>query len=99
MTEAFYLAEIIYDKNGKPYDYHFLEVNPAYELIMGVKSEQILGKSLLEVYPNVNPITLEEYDKIAISGQSAHFEIFSEVANSKYLDVYVFSPAKTGSSL
>ena len=94
MTEAFYLAEIIYDKNDKPYDYHFLDVNPAYELNMGVKREQILGKSLLEVYPNANPITFEKYDEIAISGQSAHFEIFSQAVNSKYLDVYAFSPAK-----
>ena len=93
MTEAFFLTEIIYDKDGKPYDYHFLEVNPAYELSMGVKKEQILGKSLLEVYPNANPITFEKYDEIAVSGQSAHFEVFGELAN-KHFDVYAFSPKK-----
>jgi PAS domain S-box-containing protein len=94
MTEAFYFVEIIYNKNGKPYDYRFLEVNPAYELNMGIKKEQMLGKSLLEVYPNVSSITIDKYNEIAISGQSAHFEIFSQVVKDKYLDVYAFSPEK-----
>jgi PAS domain S-box-containing protein len=70
MTEAFYLIDVIYDKNGKPYDYRFLEVNPAYEHNMGVKKGQMLGKSLFEVFPNASPITIEKYNEIAISGQS-----------------------------
>jgi PAS domain S-box-containing protein len=94
MTEAFYLTDIIYDKDGKPCDYRFLEVNPAYELNMGVKKEQMLGKSLLEVFPNVNPLTLEKYYEIAVSSQSENFEVFSQVANDKYLDIYAFSPEK-----
>ena len=40
MTEGFYLAEIICDKDGKPYDYRYLEINPAYELITGIKRER-----------------------------------------------------------
>ncbi len=94
MTEAFYLTDIIYYKDGRPCDYHFLEVNPAYELLMGVKKEQMLGRSLFEVFPNANPTTFEKYNEIAISGQSAHFEVFSQAVNSKYLDVYAFSPEK-----
>ena len=94
MTEAFYLTDIIYDKDGKPFDYRFLEINPAYELLMGVKKEQMLGRSLFEVFPNANPTTFEKYNEIAISGQSAHFEVFSQAVNGKYLDVYAFSPEK-----
>ena len=94
MTEAFYLVEVIYDKNGKPYDYRFLEINPAYERMMGITSEQMLGRSLFEVFPNANPITIEKYNEIALSRKSAHFEIFSQVVTSKYLDVYAFSPEK-----
>ena len=59
---------------------------------MGVKKEQMLGKSLFDVFPNASPITIEKYNEIAISGQSAHFEVFSQAVNSKYLDVYAFSP-------
>jgi len=42
----------------------------------------------------LNPITIENYDRIAISGESEHFEIFSQVAHGKYLDVYAFNPEK-----
>lgn len=94
MTEAFYFVEIIYDKEGKPCDYRFLEVNPAYELLMGVKKEQMLGRSLFEVFPNANPTTFEKYNEIAISGKSANFEVFSQAVNNRYLDVYAFSPEK-----
>ena len=94
MTDAFYLVEVIYVKDGKPCDYRFLEVNPAYELNMRVKKEQMLSKSIFEVYPEVNPITIEKYNEIAISGKSAHFEVFSKAVNNKYLDVYAFSPEK-----
>ena len=94
MTEAFYFVEIIYDKEGKPCDYRFLEVNPAYELIMGVKKEQMLGKSLFEVFPNPNSIIIEKYNEIATSGQPENFEISNQFVDDKYFDVYAFSPEK-----
>jgi len=93
MTEGFYLAEMICNKDGKPYDYRYLEINPAYEFIMGVRREQILGKSILEVFPNASPIGVEKLCEVALSGQSAHFEMFSQVLD-KYLDIYAFSPEK-----
>jgi PAS domain S-box-containing protein len=94
MTEAFYLVDVVYDKDDKPCDYRFLEVNPAYERMMGINSEQMLGRSLFEVFPNANPITIQKYNEIAISGKSANFEVFSQAVSNKYLDVYVFSPEK-----
>lgn len=93
MTEGFYLAEAICNKDGKPYDYRYLEINPAYELIMGVKKEQILGKSILEVFPNASSTGIEKLCEVALSGQSVHFEMFSQVLD-KYLDIYAFSPGK-----
>jgi PAS domain S-box-containing protein len=93
MTDGFGLLEVIYDKKGKPHDYRYLELNPAFELILGVKREQILGKTMLEVFPNVNPIAIEKYNEVALSGKPTHFEIGSEIAH-KYLDIYVFSPER-----
>lgn len=93
MTDGFCLLEVIYDRNSKPYDYRYLEVNPAFELSLGVKREQILGKTMLEIFSNVNPIAMEKYREVALSGKPTHFEIRSEIAQ-KYLDIYVFSPEK-----
>jgi len=93
MTDGFGLLEVIYDQNGNPYDYRYLEINPAFELSLGVKREQILGKTMLEVFSNVNPIAMEKYHEVAFSGKSTHFEILSQITH-KYLNIYAFSPEK-----
>lgn len=93
MTEGFAFTEVIFDEDGKPYDYRYLEVNPAYELQTGLKREQLLGRTLLEVFPDVTRITIEKFNEAALSGKSTHFEVFSQVVNN-YIDVYAFSPEK-----
>jgi len=91
MTEGFALTEIVCDKDGRPYDYRYLEVNPAYELNNGVKKEELLGKTLLEVFPQTATATIEKLGEVALSGQSTNFEILSQILN-KYIDIYAFSP-------
>jgi PAS domain S-box-containing protein len=93
MTEGFLLAEVICNKDGKPYDYRYLEVNPAFELNTGMKKEQILGRTVLEVFPHINHKRVEKYLEIAFTDKAEHFEVFSQKM-CKYLDVYVFSPEK-----
>ena len=91
MTEAFLLGEVICDNDGKPYDYIFLDANPAYELHTGVKKERILGRSALELFPDASLKAIKKYGEVALSGQPTNFEFFSQALN-RYLDVYVFSP-------
>lgn len=55
MVDAFSLHEIIPDEQGKPKDYRFLTVNPAFEQMTGLKSADIIGKSVLEVIPQTQP--------------------------------------------
>ena len=93
MSEAFFLGEIICNKYGKPYDYRFLEVNPAFEFHAGVKEEQVLGKSHLEIFLKADPAVIEKYGGVALSGNPTHFEFFTQLTN-RYLDVYVFSLEK-----
>lgn len=93
MTEGFILAELIYNKDGKPYDYRFLEINPAFELNTGMKREQILGRTVLEAFPHINHKQVEKYLEIAFTDKSKHFEVFSQKLH-KHLDVYVFSPER-----
>ena len=93
MTEGFGLVEVIYNNYGRPYDYRYLEVNPAFELYLGVKREQLLGKTMRETFPKLSSIAVEKYNEVAVSGQPINFEIFSQVAN-KYLDIRAFIPEK-----
>jgi PAS domain-containing protein len=51
MLNGFALHEIVYDEYGKPCDYRFLDANPAFEKIIGMEKEEILGKTSLEIFP------------------------------------------------
>ena len=57
MSEGFALHEIILDENGNPCDYRFLEINPAFEEITGLKAIDITGKTVKEVIPDFQNFT------------------------------------------
>ena len=89
MTEGFALHKMIYDENGKPADYVFLEVNPAFETLTGLKMENILGKTAKTVIPELEPYWIETYDQITRTGQSRHLEHFAS-ALGKYYEVFAY---------
>ena len=53
IREGFALHEILCDAQGKPCDYRFLDANPAFEALTGLKAEQIHGRTVHEVLPGV----------------------------------------------
>ncbi|MBI9077584.1 MAG: PAS domain S-box protein [Desulfatibacillum sp.] len=77
MLDGFALHEIICDADGKPVDYRFLAVNPAFENLTGLKADDIIGKSVLEIMPNTEPSWIETYGKVALTGQPVSFEDYS----------------------
>ncbi|AYK13936.1 MAG: PAS domain S-box protein [Methanosarcina flavescens] len=93
MTDGFGLIDVIYDMDGRPYDYRYLDVNPAFEFSLGVNREQMLGRTILEIFPNVGPIVIEKFTEVALSGKPVHFEILSQITQ-RHLDVYAFRPEK-----
>jgi PAS domain S-box-containing protein len=92
MTEPFFLVEVIYN-DGELYDFRYLEVNPAYELTVDKKREQLIGKTILEVFPSADTKGLKAYKEVLISGKPQHIEVLSNVVN-RYFDVYAFIPDK-----
>lgn len=40
----------IVDDKGQPVDYEFMEVNPAFEILTGLKAADIIGKTVCEVF-------------------------------------------------
>ena len=66
MTDGFGLIDVIYDMDGRPYDYRYLDVNPAFEFSLGVNREQMLGRTILEIFPNVGPIVIEKFTEVAL---------------------------------
>ena len=78
MTAAFALHEMVYDQQGRPIDYRFLEVNPAYERLTGITATAVLGKAATEAMPDIEQRWVETYGKVALSGEPIAYESHEE---------------------
>jgi PAS domain S-box-containing protein len=92
MMNAFALHEMIFDETGEAIDYKFLEVNPAWEKIVGIKAESVIGKRIKEIMPNIEDSWIQCYGKVAKTGISEAFEDYN-AATHKYYQVYAYCPS------
>ncbi len=93
MMNGFALHEIICNERGEPIDYRFVTANPAFEKCTGLKVNDIIGKTVLEVLPQTEPFWIQTYGKVALSGEPIHFEHFAESLHRHY-SVSAFCPGK-----
>ncbi len=84
MLEGFCLHEIICDENGRPVNYRFLEMNPAFEKLTGMDAQTTIGKTVLEIMPDLEPYWIETYGQVALTGKSLHFDNYSKAINKHY---------------
>lgn len=77
MSSGFALHEIIVDEAGKPCDYRFLQVNPAFETLTGLKADALIGRTVREVLPGTESIWIERYGRVALTGEPDTFENYS----------------------
>ena len=94
MCHGFVLNEIIIDKKGKPIDCRFLEVNPAFENITGLKANDIVGKTVRDVFPGTQSFWVNQCGKIAISGKPVQFKNESKLFG-RFFEVIAYSPQKS----
>ncbi len=94
MTTGFALHEVICDEQGKATDYRFLEINPAYERLTGLKASDIIDRSVLEVLPDTESYWIESFGKVALTGEPAVLENYSKELG-RWFHARAFSP-KTG---
>ena len=92
MTEGFAIHEMIFDENGKPCDYRFLDINPAFERLTGLKRDLVLGKTFHEVLPDEGDGWVKKYGKVIRTGEPVHFEDYSPTLN-RYYEVFAYKYA------
>jgi len=76
MDEGFCIIQMIFDPEGKPADYLFLETNAAFERQTGL--HDAAGKRMRELAPSIEGHWFETYGKVAVTGEPVHF--FNESA-------------------
>ncbi|MGI6286016.1 hypothetical protein SEF58_09385 [Neomoorella humiferrea] len=53
---------MFYDEKGLPEDYIFLDLNPNFEEMTGLKKEAILGQRVTKVLPGIREGNFESHD-------------------------------------
>jgi PAS domain S-box-containing protein len=91
MANGFALYEIICGPDGSPIDYRFLEVNATFEQMTGLKGEEIVGKTVLEVLPETEETRISQYGLVAMTGQATRFESYSQELQ-KHFEVLAYCP-------
>lgn len=96
MGEGFALCEIVLDRAGAPVDYRVLDVNPAYETVVGLAQAQVVGRLATEIVPGIEPGFIEAYGRVALGREPARFE--SRLGGGRWLSTNAFpvGPAAEG---
>ncbi|BAZ10797.1 PAS/PAC sensor hybrid histidine kinase [Calothrix sp. NIES-4071] len=87
IDEGFCVIEMLFDENDTPFDYRFLEINPAFEKQTGLQGAP--GKTMRQLVPNLESHWFEIYGKVALTGEPLRFENGSAEMN-RWFDVYAF---------
>ena len=94
LIEGFCTIEMIFDAGGKPGDFRFVEVNPAFERQTGLQDAQ--GKLIRDLAPDIESYWVENYGKIALTGEAMHFENEAKPLG-RYYDVCAYRVGGPGS--
>lgn len=94
VDEGFCLLEMIYDAQGKPVDYRFLEANRAFEEQTGLLNA--VGKTIREFAPGHEQHWFDLFSQVAETGRPTRFVNEARALNRWY-DVYATRVGETGS--
>jgi PAS domain S-box-containing protein len=84
--------EVVCDDENGEIDYRFVEVNPAFEELTGLKASEVVGKRNREVLPEAEQTIFEQiYCQVAETGEPDRQEIYSSTLE-RCFQVAAFSP-------
>ncbi len=87
MQDGFAVFEVLYGDDEKATDARFLEVNPAFERIAGVKGNDIVGKTLWEVFPTMRLKSVDLWKDLISKSKNVLIEELYAVTLDKYLRI------------
>ena len=79
--------QVLFDEQGRPHDYRFLQTNAAFEQQTGI--HQGVGRRMREFAPTHETFWYEVYGQIAMTGEARRFEHAAEALN-RFYDVFAF---------
>jgi len=88
IDEGFCVVEMLFDRDGNPLDYRFLEANPAFEKQSGL--HDAIGKCMRALAPRHEAHWFERYGHVARTGESTRFVDQAQALGGRWFDVYAF---------
>ena len=85
---GFCVVEILFDDDGSPVDFRFLETNPAFEKQSGLTDA--VGKCVRTLVPDLEAHWFETYGRVALAGESIRFVHEARALDGRWFDVYAF---------
>lgn len=94
MDEGYCILQMLYDEAGQPFNFRYVEVNPAFEKQTGFHNAT--GKTIREFAPDIEPKWMEIYGRVAETGESIRFEEDSPTLDGRAFDLYAFRVGDAG---
>ena len=88
--------KIICNDEGIPCDCQFLDINPAFERLTGLKKDQVIGKNMTDILPGFNEEIAEwiqPFGHIALYGGKKELKVFFKPLQRWY-NTHTYSPQK-----
>jgi PAS domain S-box-containing protein len=94
MLDGFIYGKMVFDEEGNASDFVFIEVNDAFEKIIGLKKDALIGKSVKQILPQIKTTyheLLSIAGRVTRSGKEEQFELFFKPFNM-WLSIAVYCP-------
>ena len=93
LGKGFMHCELIYDGQGRPVDFRFLNVNSAYEAHSGTKPSEMIGKTVKETFPGIEQVWIDQFASTVINKKPLKFTEYNHNMGKHYR-THCFSPAE-----
>jgi len=90
-NEGIAVHEMVFNGTGKEIDYRILNVNNAFEMILGIPRKKAIGMLASKLYGVEEAPFLDIYAKVARTGKATSFAVYFEPMDKHFL-ISVFSP-------
>ena len=88
MDEGYCVIEMVLDAAGRPIDFRYLEINPAFEKHTGLRNAQ--GKCMQDMAHDHDGHWCATFARVAATGEPISFIQNAPMLDGRWLDIYAF---------
>ncbi len=92
IDSGFCVIELMFDDDGKLYNYKYLEINPSFEKQSGIHNA--VGKTIRDFAPDHEDFWFDTYMQVSVTGEPVRFEHYSSGLEN-WFEVYAFRFSKS----